>query len=111
MLVFQGAMAAGSAVWGGLAARTDIHVALIWAGVGTTASTVLGLFLKLPDPGVDVTPWVHWRLPTILNKNSSAVDDGPVLVTVEYDVEPGRETRFLQSMHKYERIRRRDALR
>lgn len=57
---------------------------------------------------VDVTPWVHWRLPTILNKNSSAVDGGPVLVTVEYDVEAERETGFLQPMHKYERIRRRD---
>ena len=108
MLVFQGAMAAGSAVWGSLATRTDIHVALIWAGVGTMATTVLGLFLKLPDAGVDVTPWVHWRLPTILSKNSAAVDAGPVLVTVEYDVEPERETGFLESIHKYGRIRRRD---
>ena len=79
MLVFQGAMAAGSAVWGSLATRTDIHVALIWAGVRTMATRVLGLFLKLPDAGVDVTPWVHWRLPTILSKNSAAVDAGPVL--------------------------------
>ena len=34
MLVFQGAMAAGSAWWGALATRAGIHAALMWAGVG-----------------------------------------------------------------------------
>lgn len=33
ILVFQGAMAAGSAVWGALATKTGIHAALMWAGV------------------------------------------------------------------------------
>src|SRR3984885_7988047 len=69
MLVFQGAMAAGSAAWGALATKTGIHAALLWAGVGTMFSTLTGLFLKLPDATVDLTPWVHWRLPTILNEN------------------------------------------
>jgi predicted MFS family arabinose efflux permease len=108
MLVFQGAMAAGSAVWGALAARTDLHVALLWAGAGTIGTTALGAFLKLPDAPADVTPWVHWRLPNIQNEDASAVNSGPVLVTVEYDVDPQAEAGFLQSMHRYERIRRRD---
>lgn len=108
MLVFQGAMAAGSAVWGAIAARTDLHVALFWAGAGTIGTTALGAFLKLPDAPADVTPWVHWRLPTIQNEDASAINSGPVLVTVEYDVDPQQEAGFLQAMHKYERIRRRD---
>jgi MFS family permease len=107
MLVFQGAMAGGSAAWGALAARNSIHVALIWAGAGTIASTVLGLFLKLPDANVDVTPWAHWRMPTILQELPRG-ESGPILVTVEYDVGPEQEVLFLKAIHKYERIRRRD---
>ena len=108
MLVVQGALAAGSAVWGGLATRIGVHSALAWAGVGTIATTALGLFLKLPDSTGDLTPWAHWRLPSTLNEDPNAVGSGPVLVTVEYDVEPQHEAGFLQAIHKYERIRRRD---
>jgi MFS family permease len=108
MLVFQGAMAGGSAVWGALAARTGIHVALLWAGAGTIATAALGLLFKLPDLTVDLTPWVHWKLPIPLNEDPATTDMGPALVTVEYDVEPEHQTRFLRAMHNYERIRRRD---
>lgn len=108
MLVVQGAVAAGSAIWGGLALKTGIHAALMWAGVGTIASTSLGLFLRLPDSAVDLTPWSHWRWPAILIPGSADTDSGPVLVTVEYDVAPEEEHEFLKAIHKYERIRRRD---
>lgn len=108
LLVVQGAMAAGSAIWGGLALKTGIHAALMWAGVGTIASTSLGLFLKLPDSEVDLTPWGHWRLPAILIPESADADSGPVLVTVEYDVAPEHQQEFLKAIQKYERIRRRD---
>ena len=98
MLVFQGAMAAGSATWGVLATRTAVfHVALVCAGAGTIATTVLGLFLKLPEATVDLTPWVHWRLPTIMKEDPAAEDAGPILVTVEYDVDPEQESRLYQS--------------
>src|SRR4029077_16323537 len=45
MLVFQGAVAAGSAIWGAVAARAGLGKALLWAGVGTILSSVLGIFL------------------------------------------------------------------
>jgi MFS family permease len=108
MLVFQGAMAAGSAAWGVLATRTNIHVALVCAGAGTIATTALALFLKLPDPTVDLTPWVHWRLPTIMKEDPAADDAGPILVTVEYNVDPEQKVAFVKAMHKYGRVRRRD---
>ena len=108
MLVFQGAMAGGSAVWGAVATKIGIHTALMWAGVGVVLSTALGLFLKLPDATVDLTPWVHWRLPTVLHDDLAAADSGPVLVTVEYDVRPEKKEGFLDAIRKYERIRRRD---
>jgi MFS family permease len=108
MLVFQGAMAAGSATWGALATRTGIHAALMWAGVGTMVSTLTGLFLKLPDATVDLTPWIHWRLPTVLNQDPAAADTGPILVTIEYSVDPEKASEFITAIYKYERLRRRD---
>ena len=108
MLVFQGALAGGSAAWGALAGRTGIQAALMWAGAGTIATTVLALFFRLPEATADLTPWAHWRTPNMLDQNSTIANSGPILVTVEYDVEPQREAEFLQAMHGYERIRRRD---
>jgi MFS family permease len=105
MLVFQGGVAAGSATWGAAAARVGLRRALIWAGIGTILSTVLGFFLRLPDMTVDLTPWNHWRIPSNVEAEDNA---GPVLVTVEYHVEPGRVSDFLKTMREYGRIRRRD---
>ena len=93
MLVFQGAVAGGSAVWGGVAARGGITQALLWAGVGAIVSAATTPFLRVPDVGPDLTPWNHWRLPPVQTDV-----DGPVLVTVEYDVTPGSESEFLSAM-------------
>jgi MFS family permease len=108
MLVFQGAMAAGSAAWGALANKTGIHAALLWAGVGTMACTLTGLLLKLPDATVDLTPWIHWRLPTIVDQDPTAADAGPVMVMIEYSVDQEKAAGFTTAIYKYERIRRRD---
>src|SRR5258708_3547722 len=105
MLVFQGAVAAGSSTWGAVAARVGLGAALLWAGIGTILSTVLGLFLRLPDVGIDLTPWNHWRVPSIVDADAEA---GPVLVTVEYHVNPERASEFIKSMSQYGRVRRRD---
>lgn len=108
MLVFQGAMAGGSAVWGALAARIGIRGALMSAGTGVIAAAALGLFFKLPDITVDITPWIHWKLPMVPIEDPAIADSGPALITVEYDVDPAHQEKFLQAMHKYGRIRRRD---
>jgi MFS family permease len=106
MLVFQGGVAIGSAAWGAVAARAGVGNALLWAGAGAIATTALGLFLRLPDPAVDLTPWNHWRLPAIAPAD---VDGGaPVLVTVEYHVTADRVHDFIEAMHRYGRIRHRD---
>jgi MFS family permease len=103
LLVFQGAVAGGSAVWGTLAVHIGIGQALFWAGVGAIVSAVSTLFLRVSDVSPDLTPWDHWRLPPV------KVDpDGEVLVTIEYDVSPDRESEFLEAMREYGRVRRRD---
>jgi hypothetical protein len=81
---------------------------MMWAGAGTIASTAIALFFKLPEATVDLTPWIHWKIPTALNEDFSDDNLGQILVTVEYDVASEQETSFLRAIRKYERIRRRD---
>ena len=103
LLVFQGAVAGGSALWGAVALRAGISQALLLAGLGVIVSAASTLFLRVADLGPDLTPWNHWRLPPL-----EADVDRPVLVTVEYDVAPGQESDFLEAMREYELVRRRD---
>src|ERR1700743_562296 len=65
MLVFQGAVAAGSATLGALAARRGIDTAWLAAGMGAVLSTALAIFLRLPDTTVDLTPWSPWHSPAV----------------------------------------------
>jgi hypothetical protein len=55
---------------------------------------------------VDLTSWNHWVKPTMLEEPDP--DQGPVLVTVTYVVNPAKAPEFLREIYKYERVRRRD---
>src|SRR5580658_9333245 len=108
ILVYQGSFALGSAAWGTVAQRAGIRVALVYAGVGTIATTVFALFAKLPDSTADLSPWNHWRMPVVVSKVATNLQQGPVLVTIKYSVIQEREAEFVEMIHQYGRIRRRD---
>jgi MFS family permease len=108
VLVYQGGFALGSAAWGALAQRAGVGTALICAGLGTIASTVLVLFAKLPDSTLDLTPWTHWRMPVVVKADGSDPRQGPVLVTIEYHVMAERKADFVEAIHQFERVRRRN---
>jgi len=108
ILVYQGSFAAGSAFWGAVAQRASIRAALMYAGIGTIGSVVFVLFAKLPDSTADLSPWNHWRMPIVVEEVKANLRQGPVLVTVEYQVVREREVEFVQIINEYARIRRRD---
>lgn len=108
ILVFQGSFALGTAVWGAVAQRVGLGTALVSAGIGTVATTVLVLFAKLPDSPADLSPWNHWRMPVFVREDESDLQQGPVLITIEYFVIPERNAEFVDAIHHYGRVRRRD---
>jgi len=108
ILVYQGSFALGSAAWGAVAQRAGIRVALIYAGIGTIGTTVFALFAKLPDSTADLSPWNHWRMPVVVREVGADLHHGPVLVTTEYAVIPEKKAEFVEAIHRYARIRRRD---
>jgi hypothetical protein len=107
MLISQGGMAAGSAAWGALASRTSVQTALLGAGLGTIATVVLGRAARLPDTVADMSPWIHERMRTAIAGVVVDLDQGPVLVTIEYRVAKENVAPFLKAMRAYSRVRRR----
>jgi MFS family permease len=108
MLITQGGLAAGSALWGTIGSRASVDSALTWAGLATIATIALRFVARLPDSAADVSPWNHWRMPAIVEDAIPALEQGPVLVTVTYRVAAPNTRPFLHDMNKYQRIRRRD---
>jgi len=108
VLLTQGGLAAGSAVWGATATRLGLSTALLIAGISTIVTVVLGRVAELPETTVDMTPWNHWRLPAIVQNQASAQERGPVLVTVRYRVSQEHAIEFLAAMRTIGLIRRRD---
>jgi hypothetical protein len=47
-------------------------------------------------------------MPTFVSAGEPGPGEGPVLIVIEYDIEPGKETAFIEAMHQYGRVRRRD---
>jgi hypothetical protein len=49
---------------------------------------------------------ISWGKPMLVEEVDPS--PGPVLVTVEYEVEPRNADEFLEALHKFARVRRRD---
>jgi MFS family permease len=108
ILVYQGSYALGTAAWGAVAQRSGVGTALVYAGMGTITTAAIAFFAKLPDSTADLSPWNHWRMPVVIGEVGADVGKGPVMVTVEYAVMPKRTAEFVDAMHEYGRVRRRD---
>ena len=106
MLVYMGTWTAGSAFWGYVAGRQGTHFSLVTAAIGTAVCPILVLVSRLPDTPVDLGAWDHWGKPMLVGEVDPS--QGPVLVTVEYEVEPNNADEFLEALHKLARVRRRD---
>ena len=107
LLVFQGAMAVGSVIWGGIASRFGLRTTLAIAGVALLAAAAATSRLKLAGfAEIDTTPSYHWPEPSSLI--GIHPDHGPVLVTVEYLIDPQHGAEFARAMKAVRQIRRRD---
>jgi len=75
-------------------------LALLAAAAGTFRLRLAGL------REFDTRPSQHWPEPTLVVERSE--EHGPVLVTVEYQIDPSQGADFARAMHGMRRIRRRD---
>ncbi|HEY8515912.1 MAG TPA: MFS transporter [Candidatus Binatia bacterium] len=106
LLVLQGGLALGSALWGVVADRLGSALALQVAGGGLFLAMLVSLRLRLRDTAhIDLTPSIAWPPPEVMQ--AAEYDEGPVLVTIEYQIDPARADEFLRTMQIVRRMRRR----
>ena len=104
---FFGAMAAGSAIWGLVADMVGLQGAQFIAAVGALAAIPLTWRFKLQtDVSIDHTPSMHWPEPIMTHEVER--HEGPVLVTVEYQINSRDRARFLAAMDQLGYQRRRN---
>lgn len=107
-LAFQGLMGVSSVMWGALAEFNGGNSSsLFFAGIGLLGG-LLGVFLW-PLKGLrdmDLRPSQHWSEP--LAAVTPDPDDGPVLIMLEYRIDPEKSAEFSRAIHELKRVRRRD---
>jgi MFS family permease/quinol monooxygenase YgiN len=107
ILVFQGCITLGSLLWGAIAQRTSISTALTAAGAGLIVTAVLITRYRLRCvEKFDFTASLHWIQPA--HAFEPCPNDGPVMVTLEYRVDPENAEAFKEVMQVLSRTRRRD---
>ena len=107
MTVYFGAHTVGSAIWGKVAALWGLPFAHAVAAAGLLVVIPLTWRWRLQTgAGVDLTPSLHWAAPVV--SHEIAHDRGPVLVTVEYRIDPGKRRAFLAALDRLCHERRRD---
>lgn len=107
LLVFQGAMALGSFIWGAMAEKFGDSVTLSAAAGLLILSVAAGIKWKLQTAHtIDVTPAIYWGEPRLVEEPDP--NDGPVLVTVDYKVPPDNANHFVSAMQGVRNLRRRD---
>ena len=107
LAVFFGSMTVGSILWGWLAGRLGIDRSLLIAAAGAlVAIAATWRFKLLGGAVIDHAPSAHWAAPVLTEPLAGAA--GPVLVTVEYDVDPSDQPAFAAAMALLADERRRD---
>jgi predicted MFS family arabinose efflux permease len=107
LTVIFGAMTVGSAAWGRIAGIEGLSIAHFIAAAGATLAIPLTWRWKLQTAaGIDLTPSMHWRVPSIVKQVED--DQGPALVTIEYRIEPEDRDEFLNNLDELGHERKRD---
>ncbi len=106
-MFFMGSLAIGPVVWGSITQLTSIRTALLSAAVGVVVATLYTR--RWPVAGnaqLDHTPSQHWdKTEPVLAVHH---EQGPVMISVSYQVANQHKPAFLAEIQLLGRVRRRD---
>ena len=107
LVVMQGTAAVGAVVWGQLMAHFNAPIALAVASAVLVFSAVLSRLLPISHvEKLDLRPSGHW--PGHEMEHEPAPTDGPILVTIEYHIDPAEAVAFRAAMYHLRQVRLRD---
>jgi len=105
-MVFNGALAAGSLIWGAVAQNVGVPMGLLAAAVFLLVSSLLAHRVRLPQGEEDLAPSQAWPDPRMAVPVED--DRGPVLIQIEYRVAPADRQDFLRAVRRLSEERLRD---
>ena len=106
LMIFFLGISLGSAFWGWVAKFYSINIAMNGAALGAVLFTALTCRLRLQQGGeMDFTPSLHWPVPMPIR--TVDFDQGPVMVTVCYQINQHDKRTFMQAIHKLRAMRMR----
>ena len=107
LLALQGGLALGSLGWGYLASQFGIRNALEAAALFLVVNVVIARRFSLRGAEhFDPRPWLLQEIPHV--GDGPSMDQGPVMVYLEFRIELEHAAEFEQAMRELESIRRRD---
>lgn len=102
-----GGIAIGAWMWGSVANNWSVDIALYASGLALATMLLFGLLLPLPEASeADVEPFELLHEPEVgmaLTRRS-----GPVILEIDYDVDPAQAREFYDAMLKVQRTRLRN---
>lgn len=105
--IFFGAMTLGSVIWGQIASLVGIPTTLLIAAAGAMLGAAVSWPAKLQQGAdLDFSPSSHWPEPLVAGDIER--DRGPVMITVEYRIDPESAEEFVSLMDELRDARRRD---
>jgi MFS family permease len=102
-MAMMGATASGAAIWGFVASHGSVRIALLASAVAGPLGLLLTRRNELgkdaPEELVPAGVWTHPELVAPIDP-----DEGPVLVVVEYQIDPARTDEFVALMRESRRV-------
>jgi MFS family permease len=107
LVAVQASLALGSAVWGAVASAGGTQLALV---ISAAAMLVLHMLNRRYPVGMGTEAQVTTgvQLPDIAMAIEPMPNDGPVLIQLEYRIDPDNEAAFIRAIHDVEPTRRRN---
>lgn len=107
ILMFFGSMAVGGLLWGWVASHSSMGLALSIASAVLGLGVLLTWRVALPQrQAEDLAPSLHWPQPLLAEGQDP--ERGPVMVTLEYDIDSQHTQDFVQAMSAVRRMRQRN---
>lgn len=107
LMIFFGSMTIGSLIWGRTAEAFGIPATLLAAAAGAVLAAALSWRWKLQlGAALDLAPSMHWPAPMVAGEVEA--DRGPVMVTIEYRIDPANAPDFIAAAEELSQERKRD---
>ena len=106
VVILTGGLGLGSVLWGQVATKIGIPLALTTAAAGMVVAIAFTWKYKLGHHEVlDFTPTMDWPLPVLAE---APEPDVPVMVTIPYRIQPDKRAEFVAAMQEVREMRRRN---